>query len=104
LAEFRGIEFFVFVARGLLRFNYSTTCTFTLHFTVMAASTRSKLSIPDDRPKSEHQFFFEAKKQLLEEKYLLLTSVPKDFALPLIEGLDSDPAIGSEGKYRYGIP
>jgi hypothetical protein len=69
----------------------------------MAASTRSKNFIPDDRPKSEHQFFREAKKQLLEDDYLLLTDVPEDFALPLIEGLDSDPAIGSEGKYRYGI-
>ena len=68
----------------------------------MAASTRSKLFIPNP-PKSAHQFFREAKEQLLEENYLLLTDVPKDFALPLIEGLDSDPAIGSEGKYRYGI-
>ena len=69
----------------------------------MAASTRSKLFIPDDRPKPEHQFFREAKKQLLEDDYLLLTDVPEDLALPLIEGLDSDPAIGSEGKYRYRI-
>jgi len=68
----------------------------------MAASTRSKVSIPNP-PKSADQFFREAKEQLLVENYLLLTDVPKDFALPLIEGLDSDPAIGSEGKYRYGI-
>jgi len=68
----------------------------------MAASTRSKLFIPDP-PKSAPQFFQEAKKQLLEENYFLLTKVPKDVALPLIEGLDSDPAIGSEGKYRYGM-
>jgi len=39
----------------------------------------------------------------MEEDYLLLTDVPKDLALPLIEGLDSDPAIGTEGKYRDGI-
>jgi hypothetical protein len=69
----------------------------------MASSTRSKLFIPDDGPKSEYQFFREAKKQLLNGDYLLLTDVPEDFALPLIEGLDSDPAFGSEGKYRYGI-
>jgi hypothetical protein len=69
----------------------------------MAASTRSKLFIPNDRPKSDHQFFREAKKQLLDGDHLLLTDVPEDFALPLIEGLDSDPVIGSEGKYRYGI-
>ena len=69
----------------------------------MAASTRSKLFIPNDPPKSDHQFFREAKKQLLENNYLLLTDVPEDIALPLIESLDSDPAIGSEGKYRYGI-
>jgi hypothetical protein len=67
----------------------------------MAASTRSKLFIPDDHPKSAHFFFREAKKQLLEENYVLLTDVPKDIALPLIEGLDSDSDIG-EGKYRYG--
>ena len=69
----------------------------------MAASTRSELFIPNDRPKSDHQFFREGKKQLLEDNWLLLTEVPEDFALPLIEGLDSDPAIGSEGKYRYEI-
>jgi hypothetical protein len=67
----------------------------------MAASTRSKLFIPNP-PKSAPQLFQLAKKQLLEEGHLLLTDVPKDLALPLIEGLDSDPAIG-EGKYRYGI-
>jgi hypothetical protein len=69
----------------------------------MAASTRSKLFIPDNHPKSGHQTFREAKKQLLNENYLLLTDVPEDLALPLIEGLDSDLAIGSEGKYRYRI-
>ena len=74
-----------------------------LHFPVMAASTRSKLFIPDDRPKSDHKFFREAKKQLLEDGYLPLTDIPKDFALSLIESLDSDRAIGSEGKYRYRI-
>lgn len=68
----------------------------------MAASTRSKLSIPDG-PKSDHKFFREAKKQLLEGDCLVLTDVPEDFALPLIEGLHSDPVLGSEFKYRYGI-
>jgi len=69
----------------------------------MDASTRSKGVIPDHRCKSTRLFFLQAKKQLLEENYLHLTDVPKDFALPLIEGLDSDPDIGSEGNYRYGI-
>ena len=69
----------------------------------MAASTRSKLFIPDDRPKSGYHFCLEAKKQFMEEGCFLLTDVPKDFPLPLIEGLDSDSAIGTEGKYRYGI-
>jgi len=68
----------------------------------MAASTRSKLFIPDP-PKSGAQLFQLAKKQLQKEGYLLLESVPEDLALPLIEGLDSDSDIGSEGKYRYGI-
>jgi hypothetical protein len=68
----------------------------------MAASTRSKLFIPDDCPKSAHQLFRLAKRQLLEEGYLLLPNVPVDHGLPLIEGLDSDSDIG-EGKYRYGI-
>lgn len=67
----------------------------------MATSTRSKLSIPDDGPKSEYKFFREAKKQLLEGDFLHLTDVPEDFALPLIEGLQSDPVFGSEGKYQY---
>ncbi len=69
----------------------------------MAASTRSKFFIPDDYPKSDHKFFREAKKQLLEDNYLLLIDVPEEFVLPLIEGLDADSDIGSEGKYRYGI-
>jgi hypothetical protein len=69
----------------------------------MAASTGLNLFISDDRPKSTHQFFREAEKQLLEANCLLLTDVPENFALPLIESLNSDPAIGSEGKYRYGI-
>ena len=58
----------------------------------------------DDGCEAEGAVLFrDAKKQLLEEGHLLLTDVPKDLALPLIEGLDSDPAIGSEGKYRYRI-
>ena len=68
----------------------------------MAASTRSKLFIPDP-PESPPQLFQLAKKQLLEKGHLLLTDVPEDLALPLIEGLDFDRAIGSEGKYRYRI-
>ena len=67
----------------------------------MATSTRSKLFIPDP-PKSAAQLFRLAKERLLEEGHLLLTGVPKDLGLQLIEGLDSDPAIG-KGKYRYGI-
>jgi hypothetical protein len=43
----------------------------------MAASTRSKLFIPDDRPKSEHQFFREAKKQLLEDDYFRVLNKPR---------------------------
>ena len=68
----------------------------------MATSTRSKLFIPD-APKSGRQLFQLAKKQLRKEGYLLLECVPEDLALPLIEGLDSDSDIGSEGRYRYGI-
>ena len=68
----------------------------------MATSTRSKLFIPE-APKSGRQLFQLAKKQLWKEGYLLLECVPEDLALPLIEGLDSDSDIGSEGRYRYGI-
>jgi hypothetical protein len=63
----------------------------------MATSTRSKLFIPGP-PKSGHQLFQLAKKQLREEGYLLLENVPEDLALPLIEGLESDSGI--EGRYR----
>ena len=57
----------------------------------------SKLFIPDP-PKSAPQLFQLAKKQLLEKGHLLLTDIPEDLALPLIEGLESD-----EGKCRYRI-
>ena len=65
----------------------------------MAISTRSKLFIPDDGPKSGYKFFREAKKQLLEGDFLLLTDVPEDFALLLIENLQSDLVFGFKGKY-----
>lgn len=77
-----------------------TTYLFATSVILMAESTRSKLFIPDPVP-SEHQLFQQAKKKLQNGGHLLLRDVPKDLALPLIEGLDSDPQIGSEGKYRY---
>jgi len=104
LAGFRAIEFLPLSTSLFTKFKLTPQfIPSPLHFTAMATSTRSKLSIPDDGPKLEYKFFREAKKQLLEGDFLLLTDVPEDFALPLIEGLQSDPVFGSEGKYRYGI-
>jgi hypothetical protein len=69
----------------------------------MSTSTRSKLVIPDT-PSSTYQLFHRAKEKLLKEGSLILEDVPEDVALPLIEGLESDPQCGSERMFRYTMP